>query len=96
MEFFPESHTESTSYLEATQLHEEEQRRKQIGQLQNQLEHLQMVMSTTLIPQEDTIAAMSRRYELKRVQLQLDQIQKEPSTLSMPSTNSIETVTKEV
>ena len=55
-----------------------------------------MVMSTTSIPQEDTITSMSRRHELKRVQLQLDQIQKELSTLSMTPTNSIETVTKEV
>ena len=53
-------------------------------------------MSTTSIPQEDTIVAMSRRDELKRVQLQLDQIQKELSTLIMTPTNSIETVTKEV
>ena len=53
-------------------------------------------MLTTPIPQEDTIAAMSRRDELKRVQLQLDQIQKKLSTLSMTPTNSIETVTKEV
>ena len=74
MEYFLESHTESISYWEATRLHEEEQRRKQIGQLRNQLDHLQMVMSTTPIPQEDTIAAMSRRDELKRVQLQLNQI----------------------
>ena len=63
MECFLELHTESISYLEATRLHEKEQRRKQIGQLQNQLDHLQMVMSTTPIPQEDTIAAMSRRNE---------------------------------
>ena len=64
---FLELHTESTQYLEATQLHGEEQRRKQIGQLQNQLDHLQRVMSIIPIPQEDTIAAMSRREELKRV-----------------------------
>ena len=95
MECFLELHTKSTPYLEATRLHEEEQRRKQIGQLQNQLDHLQMVMSTTLIPQGDSIAAMLRRDELKRVQLQLDQIQKELSTLSSTPTNSIETVTKE-
>ena len=74
MDCFLESHTESISYWEATRLHEEEQRRKQIGQLRNQLDHLQMVMSTTLLPQEDTINVMSRGDELKRVQLQLDQI----------------------
>ena len=55
-----------------------------------------MVMSTTQIPQEDTIAAMSRRDKLKRVQHQLDQIQKGLLTLSMTPTNSIDTVTKEV
>ena len=33
MECFPELHSESTPYLEARQLLEEEQRRKQIGQL---------------------------------------------------------------
>ena len=96
MECFLELHTDSISYLEATRLHEEEQGRKQIGQLQNQLDHLKMVMSTTPIPQENTIAAMSRREELKRLQLQLNQIQKELSTLSTPPTNSIETVKKEV
>ena len=96
MECFLELHTESTSYLEATLLHEEEQRRKQIGQLQNQLDHLQMVMSTTPIHQEDTIATMSWSDELQRVQLQLDQIQKELSTFSKTPTKFIETVTKEV
>lgn len=96
MECFLELHTESTQYLEATQPHDKEQRRKQIGQLQNQLDHLQRVMSTTPIPQEDTIAAMSRREELKRVQLQLNQIQKELSTLSTPPTNSIKIVTNEI
>ena len=65
MECFLELHTESILYLEATRLRKEEQRRKQIGQLQNQLDHLQMVMSTTPIPQEDTIAALSRRNEIK-------------------------------
>ena len=74
MECFLDLHTESTSYWEATRLHEEEQRRKQIGQLQTQLDNLQIVVSTTLILQGDSIAVMSRRDELKRVQLQLDQI----------------------
>ena len=96
MECFLELHTDPISYLEETRLHEEEQGRKQIGQLQNQLDHLQMVMSTTPIPQGDSIAAMLRRDELKRVQLQLDQIQKELSILSSTTTNSIETVVKEV
>ena len=96
MECFLKLHTNSTPYLEATQLHEEEQRRKQIDQLQTQLDNLQIVVSTTLRLQGDSIAAMSRREELKRVQLQLDQIQKELSILSSTPTNSIETVAKEV
>ena len=96
MECFLELHTKSTPYLEVTQLHKEEQRRKQIDQLQTQLDNLQIVVSTTPILQADSIAAISRRDELKRAQLQLDQIQKELSTLSMIPTNSIETVTKEI
>ena len=96
MECFLELHTDSISYLEATRLHDEEQRRKEIDQLQTQLDNLQIVVSTTLRLQGDSIAAMSRREELKRVQLQLDQIQKELSILGSTPTNSIETVAKEV
>ena len=94
MECFLELHTDSISYLEATRLHDEEQRRKEIDQLQTQLDNLQLVVSTTLRLEGDSIAAMSRREELKRVQLQLDQIQKDLSTLSSTPTNSMETVTK--
>ena len=95
MEYFLEPHTEPTSYWEATWLHEEEKRRKQIGQLMTQLDNLQLLMSTTPIPQDNSITAMSRRNELKRLQLQLDQIQKKLLTLIMTPTNSIETVKRE-
>ena len=74
----------------------EEQRGKQIDQLQTQLDNLQIVVSVTPKLQRDSITTMSMRDELKRVQLQLDQIQKELSTLTMTPTNSIETGTKEV
>ena len=96
LECFPEFQAEVAPIPEATWHYEGDQRNLTLELLQANLNYLQLVLSRMPVPQDNSIAAMSRRDELQRAQLEIDDIQRVLSRLNTPPICFDETVIREV